>query len=877
MNSELQAWLESLGLNFTPDLSQPGKYQNYKTDTGKGWYKLIDYKTHIEFVTKDWRTGDWHKWASKSDIDFNAPDYIAIKEQAEAEDEANARGARLRALGLINKAGQGLASPYLEKKGFPDGHPTLYQAFDEYQAVDVLVPLQDIFEETWNIQTISAHGFKSFIEGGRVKGLFHNLTPLHIDTPTLYLVEGLATGLSVLQLLDTPASVIVAFSATNLLEVARLLWAKYPTHKIIVCADNDHLKDLNFGLKAACDAALAVDGDIIYPIFDPKTTGSDWNDCVQTIGLERAKQEFQKQLLNPTPITHLVETNYGKEIKPKKKRTKKTNSKSQTEFVDTPTTEEQIPTPTETTSDLQHSETSGKPHSSVPEIVREESGVYVGDEDLGADYSESLSDLEDDDFADPSKDLSAYPKEIRPYINGVLPMDIPTDKKGKPLPLTETAVANYLVAHYKKSIRRYGEKDLFKYTGKYWKQLGTREVLALKNKIRVASWGKWGSRQVDATYKTFFGLLRVMGGNPFVPNAQKVSFANCTVHAEENPKTREWTWRRAPHNPADFITHFIPYNLPDEKDGPLPTNPHFMGMLDNIFNGDLEKDKKILLLQEMYGACLFPIFPRLFLIYGQGGTGKSSLIKCAMRLVHPSAQCSVDPTKMSGFRMNSMAGKLVNALTEVELTKPMEDSVIKMVDDRIAITIERKNRDDITATIPAIHIFGANAIPATKDLTTNSMLRRWSFLHTSAMNRSEDPDPDFAHWAFDQMPDAVVLWAFAGALRLFKSRGKYTTFESDRTSIKEWQSGRDSVQQFLDDIRSADPSVGDLRIDATKSVFRSRIWENYVAWCDKVLCSKPRMGRNTFLKALEKKGHPTKSTNKGFRMLGIYSESEKDA
>lgn len=848
MDLQLLEWLKSHGQTFTPDLTETGVIKTFKNENGKGWYIFNKYKDSIIFMFGDWRENSKYKYVSKPDLDFSDPEYIALQEQVEAVREEKRRHTRSKALAEINKSGQNMMTPYLEAKGFTDSHPTLYQLLNPYGDMDLVVPMQDIDGEVWNTQRIEPMGTKSFMEGGKVKGLFHNLTPLHMGHTPLYIVEGLATGLSLLSLLDEPSTVIVAFSATNLQVVARALREKYPGIQITIAADNDHLKDLNFGLKAACDAANVCGGLIIYPPFSPDQPGTDWNDLIKTIGFDRAKQELVKQLNTPNSIKELVDTNYGKEIPKKKRKTKAPKASPQSDLKE------------ETTPQLQLTETSDEPHSTIPQIRGEENSLHgsretdAGCEVLDLEYGGPLSDLEDEDFADPSKDLSAYPKEIRPYINGILPMDLPIDKKtGKQLPPTETGVANYLVAHYKKSIRRYGEKDLFKYTGKYWKQLGTREILALKNKIRVASWGRWGSRQVDATYKTFFGLLRVMGGNPFVPNAQKVSFANCTVHVDEDRHTRVWNIRRAPHNPADFITHFIPYNLPDKKDGPLPTNPHFMGMLDNIFKDDPEKEKKILLLQEMYGACLFPVFPRLFLIYGQGGTGKSSLIKCAMRLVHPSAQCSVDPTQMSGFRMHSMAGKLVNALTEVELTRPMEDSVIKMIDDRKAITIERKNRDDITATIPAIHIFGANGIPATKDLTTNSMLRRWSFIHTASMNKSEDPDPEYAHWAFDQNPDAVVGWAFVGALRNFNSRGKYTTFESDRAAIKEWQSGRDSVQQFLEDMRTGE-ACNVVRGTENDRIKTSELWRKFVEWSEFSNSGKPRFGKKKFYSEIQKKG-----------------------
>lgn len=865
MDTELQAWLESHGQTFTPDLSESHAFKSYKNENGKGWYIYKRYNDAIVFTFGDWKTGDKYTFKSTADLDPSDPEYIALQEKAEALREEKARDARLHALSELNKSGQNMMTPYLEKKGFTDTHPTLHQILNHFGEMDLLVPMQDASGEIWNLQRIEPEGTKSFLEGGRTKGLYHLLRPVP-ESGVIYLVEGVSTGLSVLSLVEEGACVVVAFSATNLIHVAKLLREKHPTHKIIVCADNDHLKDLNFGLKAACDACLAVGAEIIYPPFTVKQPGTDWNDLILDLGFDNAKKEFTRQLDTPNSITGLVETNYGKEIKPKKKRTKKTNSKSQTEFVEH-TTEEQIPSSAETTSDLQQSRPSGEPYESVPEVVREETNLLTSASLSGTTTFSEETQCESEEL----EDLSAYPEHLRPYINGVKPMP-PTYRNGKAVLPTEHKVAHYILEYYGDTLCRFEKSDLFMFDKTHWHPVTEGEKADIRNQIRVAYYGLASNSKIKATYESLFDLCMPMENNPYAPDPSKISFSNCTLHVVEDHKTRTWSIKTSPHNSRDFITHFIPYNIDESA-----VNPHFQEMLDNIFRNDPDKESKLLLIQEMYGACIAPIFPHLFLLHGPGGSGKTSLINCAMRLVHDDAKASVEPKDMEGFDMESCAGRLVNFVTDIDTNTPMADATIKRIEDRIPIRIKRKYKADLMAPLPAVHVFGGNGIPPTKDQTTNAMMRRWSFIHTYMMDKSENPTFDHANWVFDQCPEGVLAWALTGLKRLLKNKGRFTQFEAERKSVREWQSGRDSVQQFLEDIKSRDPSVGDLRIDETKSVFRSRVWENYVAWCDKVLCSKPRMGRNTFLKALEGKGHPTKATKNGFRMMGIYSESEKDA
>lgn len=895
MDEQLLKWLKSHGQTFTPDLSEPHAFKRFKNENGVGWYIYKRYNNSIRFTFADWRIGEKHKYESGSDIDFNDPEYIALQEQAEAEREEKVRDARLKSLAEINKSGQNMMTPYLEKKGFTDSPRTTYQKLNAFGEMDLIVPLQDSDGEIWNIQRIEPEGSKSFMTGGRTKGLYHTLTPDNMENPgnTLYVVEGLSTGLSVLELASENSNVVVAFSATNLTHVAKLLREKYPTHKIIVCADNDHLKDLNFGLKAACDAANACAGLVIYPPFTKEQPGTDWNDLIKEIGRDKAKQEFVRQIDTPNSIKDLVGTNYGKEVKPKKKRAKKASSKSQTEFVDLTATEEQIPTSAETTSDLKYSEPNGELDESISKTIGEENNLFAGA--LVSGTTTGSGELEESEEPEiNAKEITAARAELREmgdegkfnnfvtsYMNGLTPMKIKIGKKGSVVMPSEQEVAHYVLRYFiahNTPLRRWGAKDLFRYTGTHWQLLDDGEMLKIKNQIRTALRGIAGATKVDACFKTFFGLVNEMPRNPYITDPSKVSFRNKTLHIAQNMKTREWSLKYTKHNPKDFITHHVPYDVDRTA-----TNPAFLEMLDNIFTKtkdgvktpDPEKQEKLMLIQEMYGACVAPIFPHLFLLHGHGGSGKTSLIKCAMRLVHDDAKAAVEPCEMKGFVLQSLAGRLVNFVTDIKTTEPIEDATIKRIEDRIPIRIDRKFKDAIMAPLPAVNVFGANGIPATKDQTSNAMLRRWSFILVASMDRSETPDFDYANWVFDQCPEGVLAWALLGLERLLRNQGKYTTFKSDRAAIKEWQSGRDSVQQFLDDV--AEGQVLNVSLDKDGRAKPLDLWGKFSGWCEVANGGKPRFGKKVFYSSLVSKGFEYNKTVGFFHFKGLKIEVSKDS
>lgn len=874
MDLQLLEWLKSHGQTFTPDLTETGVIKTFKNENGKGWYIFNKYKDSIIFMFGDWRENSKYKYVSKPDLDFSDPEYIALQEQVEAVREEKRRHTRSKALAEINKSGQNMMTPYLEAKGFTDSHPTLYQLLNPYGDMDLVVPMQDIDGEVWNTQRIEPMGTKSFMEGGKVKGLFHNLTPLHMGHTPLYIVEGLATGLSLLSLLDEPSTVIVAFSATNLQVVARALREKYPGIQITIAADNDHLKDLNFGLKAACDAANVCGGLIIYPPFSPDQPGTDWNDLIKTIGFDRAKQELIKQLNTPNSIKELVDTNYGKEIPKKKRKTKAPKASTQSHFTE------------ETTPQLQLTETSDEPHSTIPQIRGEENSLHGSREtDAGCEVLDPEIDEHEIHEARTELrelgDTGKFNTFVTTYMNGLSPMKIKIGKKGAVVMPSEQEVAHYVLRYFVANntpLRRWGAKDLFRYTGTHWQLLDDGEMLKIKNQIRTALRGIAGATKVEACFKTFFGLVKEMPRNPYITDPSKVSFKNKTLHIVQDMKTREWSLKYKPHNPKDFITHHIPYDVVQGA-----TNSAFLEMLDNIFTKtkggvktpDPEKQEKLMLLQEMYGACIAPIFPRLFLLHGPGGTGKTSLIKCAMRLVHDDAKASVEPCEMNGFVLQSVAGRLVNFVTDIKITEPIEDATVKRIEDRIPIRIDRKFKDAIMAPLPAINIFGANGIPATKDQTSNAMLRRWSFVLVASMDRSEAPDFDYANWVFDQCPEGVIIWALQGLERLLKNQGKYTTFKSDRAAIKEWQSGRDSVQQFLDDV--AEGEVLNVVLSKDGRAKPLELWEKFGKWCEVANGGKPRFGKKAFYASLVSKGFESSKADGFFHFKGLKIEVSKDS
>ena len=249
------------------------------------------------------------------------------------------------------------------------------------------------------------------------------------------------------------------------------------------------------------------------------------------------------------------------------------------------------------------------------------------------------------------------------------------------------------------------------------------EISYFHQAIMVLQNGLDGFQKIVSVRNLFYTLLPTPNRNMHTSDPYKVNLLNGTLHIMQDGD--KWMLKFLPHSKSDYLVNTIPVRY-DETG--LERNEEFLAMVDRILSKDPEKVDKICLLQEMYGACVAPIFPHLFMLHGPGGSGKTSLMIPAMRLVDPSNYSSVEPHEFKGFNLEEMAGRLVNFVTDIDVLEPISDANIKKIEDRVPIRIARKFKTAALGVLPAIHIFAGNDIPATYEKGSGAHKRRCLFL-----------------------------------------------------------------------------------------------------------------------------------------------------
>ncbi len=162
----------------------------------------------------------------------------------------------------------------------------------------LVIPMIDESGETQSLQLISGEGEKRFLSGGKMQGCYFPLGK--VEGEIILIAEGYATAATVHEATRLP--VIVAFNAGNLMGVAKTFREKYPESRIILCADDDHMTNGNPGMTKSTEAALAVDGKVLAPVFgiNRPDKATDFNDMAKLTGKVAVTNFFISQSLGET-------------------------------------------------------------------------------------------------------------------------------------------------------------------------------------------------------------------------------------------------------------------------------------------------------------------------------------------------------------------------------------------------------------------------------------------------------------------------------------------------------------------------------------------------------------------------------------------------
>lgn len=273
------------------------------------------------------------------------------------------------------------------------------------------------------------------------------------------------------------------------------------------------------------------------------------------------------------------------------------------------------------------------------------------------------------------------------------------------------------------------------------------------------------------------------------------------------------------HHPSHGSRFVAPFSFLEQ------ITPRWDAILEAVFAGDADKAAKIELLHEFIGACLLgvaPRFARCLVFLGDGSNGKSTIQSVIHALFPSEIICTSNPqTWHLEYNRAELRGKRINITSELPEREMMESEAFKAIVEGMKILARVIREAPFEYKPEAGHIFAANTLMRTGDLT-NGFFRRFLIL---AFNNVFAPTAnDIVTPIITEELSGIAFKAIRAAEAAL-ARGHYTQPDSSREIIEEWKEAANPVAMFIKDCAIPTQSA----MEGTRA---DALWRTWNVWCD---------------------------------------------
>lgn len=459
---------------------------------------------------------------------------------------------------------------------------------------------------------------------------------------------------------------------------------------------------------------------------------------------------------------------------------------------------------------------------------------------------------------------------------------------GKPILPTQHLVAQLLLKNAKDRIYKQespdGEDiDRFAFNDFYWQKIGISAKDHYKQRINMLCENMMGWKKLGEYTDYFLGACPAVppNVNMFCPPFDKVAFQNGTLRLK-NPEYGKYELIFEPRfEPKDYLTSQLPFDYIDHDDKGCPLTDMW---LSKAFAGDADAEDKIRLYWQICGSMLIQIDPKIFLFLGEPGTGKSTAIQLAIKLIDRKSLSKLSMPQMKGFDLADMINCRVNYDTDMDTANPIVDEFVKKICDDDGARVPRKFKSGADATMPKIHLFGANKIPKIQDGENNPFDRRMIIVTFNNKTTQGQFSSKYWNYLWQQESNQIIAKAIAGLKDLIQNGCRYTIPKSSVFEVNEMALNSDPYSQFLHDViepingfRIKD-SKAKIQPNPNKSVSLRIMFEFFKSWMSENSLGTGKSDYNERRKlcaALRSKKYECKKSNgevcvKGFESNDLF-------
>lgn len=350
---------------------------------------------------------------------------------------------------------------------------------------------------------------------------------------------------------------------------------------------------------------------------------------------------------------------------------------------------------------------------------------------------------------------------------------------------------------------------LINYNGRYWKICSTN-ILELK----VLEWiGKnYNSPTEVRKFAEMYKITHTKTIEQIDLNKNRVAFENGTLSLVDKYEFIENEFFK-----NDFSTKGFDFEFKRNN-----SIPNFDKYINEVTNGDIEL---INLIQEMMGYCLIDSckYEKAFLLYGEGGTGKSVLLKL-ISTMWGSENCSNVPFDKinEAFMRAGIYGKKINFASELE-SDIHNTAYFKAMVSGEEVDAQFKFKDSFKFHNTAKMIFAMNNLPVIKDKTNGTFRRLIIIPFEKNFSDSKKCDVNLIDKLLCEKT-GIIEFALNGLIRLVENNG-FTESEKSKKYLTEYRENNDTMKMFFDETCSYDEEDINIKISVDE------LYETYSSWC----------------------------------------------
>jgi len=261
------------------------------------------------------------------------------------------------------------------------------------------------------------------------------------------------------------------------------------------------------------------------------------------------------------------------------------------------------------------------------------------------------------------------------------------------------------------------------------------------------------------------------------------------------------TYECLPHDKENYITKTVEYNY-----DPNAQCPRFLKFIDRIFRSRKDKEQIIEYLQKALGYSLTGEISQqaIFLLYGSGANGKSTLIE-TQRMVVGDYGTTIDSTSLITKKNDSVRNDIAR-LPNIRFVSASENSKGTILDEELVKKLS--GGDQVTARFlfqeefnfyPQLKLWWAfNHPPGLNDFT-HSLMRRLKLIpFEEVISGKEIIDQSILlEWHREELP-GIFNWEIEG-LKKFRKDG-LKDIDAIKTAVKEFKEEQDRLHDFINDI-----------------------------------------------------------------------------